>query len=51
MILEIRFSELRYKSDFEMNSNLIKILTKANAFYSHYRPKALHQYENKCMAA
>jgi hypothetical protein len=31
--------------------NLILILMKADAFYSHYKPKAIHQYKNKCIAA
>jgi hypothetical protein len=29
--------------------NLIRIRTKADAFYSHYKSKAIHHYKNKCM--
>jgi hypothetical protein len=31
--------------------NLIQIRTKADAFYSHFKSKAIHHYKNKCMAA
>jgi hypothetical protein len=31
------------------NLNLIRIRMKANAFYSHYKSKAIHQLKNKCI--
>jgi hypothetical protein len=31
--------------------NLIRVRIKADAFYSHYKFKAIRQYKNKCMVA
>jgi hypothetical protein len=50
-ILERRPSELLFESDFETNSNLNRISMKANAFYSHYKSRAIHQYKNKYIVA
>jgi hypothetical protein len=36
---------------FGLELNLVLIRTKATAFYSHYKSKAIHQYKNKCMVA
>jgi hypothetical protein len=51
MILENMASGDSFQIPVRMNSNLNQILMKANAFYSHYKSKILHQYKNKCMAA
>jgi hypothetical protein len=56
--LEIKDNFKNQKNDFSKgfdevlgsNLNLILIRTKANAFYSYYKSKAIHQYKNKCMA-
>jgi hypothetical protein len=36
---------------FGFKLNRILIQTRATAFYSHYKSKAIHHYKNKCMAA
>jgi hypothetical protein len=36
---------------FVLKLNLIRIQTKADDFYSHYKSKVIHHYKNKCIAA
>jgi hypothetical protein len=39
------------KFDFEKNLNINLISMKADVFYTLYKPRAIHQYKNKCIAA
>jgi hypothetical protein len=49
MILEIRLSGILFEFRSQTNLNVNRILMKANAFFLHYKSRAIHQYKNKCL--